>query len=129
MDLAERAAAAGADEVVLADTIGVALPDQVSALVEALASLGALTGGHFHDTRGNGVANSMAALDAGAEVLDASVGGTGGCPFAPGATGNVATEDVVAELEALGVSTGVHLDQLLATAEWLEHDRGSDTHE
>jgi isopropylmalate/homocitrate/citramalate synthase len=117
--LAERLAAAGADEVVLADTIGVAVPRQVRALVERVASAGARVGGHFHDTRHTGVACAWAGVEAGATVLDASVGGLGGCPFAPRATGNVATEDVVYLLEREGVDTGVDLDRLIATAEWL----------
>ena len=117
--LAEGLVAAGAGEVVLADTIGVATPSRVRTLVERTAALGAPTGGHFHDTRHTGVACSWAALEAGATVLDASVGGLGGCPFAPRATGNVATEDVVYLLEREGVETGVDLDALIAVAEWL----------
>ena len=77
-------------------------------------------GGHFHDTRNTGVANAWAALEAGATVLDASVGGLGGCPFAPNSTGNVATEDVLYLLEREGVETGVDLDGVIETAHWLE---------
>ncbi|HSL66402.1 MAG TPA: hydroxymethylglutaryl-CoA lyase [Gaiellaceae bacterium] len=117
--LAERMAAAGADEVVLADTIGVAVPRQVRALVERVAAGRARVGGHFHDTRHTGVACAWAAVEAGATVLDASVGGLGGCPFAPRATGNVATEDVVYLLEREGVPTDVDLERLIGTAEWL----------
>jgi len=116
--LAERLAAAGADEVVLADTIGVAVPRQVRSLVERVGS-GTAVGGHFHDTRHTGVACAWAAVEAGATVLDASVGGLGGCPFAPRATGNVATEDVVYLLEREGVETGIDLDALIAVAEWV----------
>ena len=119
-ELAERIVAAGAGEVVLADTIGVATPGPVRRLVERTGSLGVPVGGHFHDTRHTGVACAWAALEAGATVLDASVGGLGGCPFAPRATGNVATEDVLYLLEREGVATGVDLDALIAVAQWLE---------
>ena len=115
--LAERLARA--DELVLADTIGVATPGQVKRLVERVATLGTTIGGHFHDTRHTGVANAWAALEAGATVLDASVGGLGGCPFAPRATGNVATEDVVYALEREDVRTGIDLDALIAVADWI----------
>ncbi|HEX3225316.1 MAG TPA: hydroxymethylglutaryl-CoA lyase [Gaiellaceae bacterium] len=107
---------AGRAEVVLADTIGVATPSAVRALV---AQSGA-TGFHGHNTRNTGYANCLAALDAGARVLDASVGGLGGCPYAPRATGNVATEDLVYLLEGEGIETGVDLDALIRTSEWLE---------
>jgi isopropylmalate/homocitrate/citramalate synthase len=109
-----------ADELVLADTIGVATPGRVRSLVERLAALGRPVGGHFHDTRNTGVANVWAALEGGATLFDASVGGLGGCPFAPGATGNVATEDLVYVLEEEGVDTGVDLEALLAAGRWLE---------
>jgi len=107
---------AGRAEVVLADTIGVATPSAVRALV---AQTGA-QGFHGHNTRNTGYANCLAALDAGAQLLDASVGGLGGCPYAPRATGNVATEDVVYLLEGEGVDTGVDLDALIAVSAWLE---------
>ena len=119
-DLAERAVRAGADEVVLADTIGVAVPRQVGRLVERVAILGRPVGVHLHNTRNTGYANAYAALGAGATVLDASVGGLGGCPYAPGATGNIATEDLVYLLEGENVTTGVDLDALIAVASWLE---------
>jgi isopropylmalate/homocitrate/citramalate synthase len=119
LELAARLGAAGAGEIVLADTIGVATPGRVRGLVERCGALGALVGGHFHDTRHTGVACAWAALEAGAVVLDASVGGVGGCPFAPRATGNVATEDVLYLLDREGVETGVDLDRLIAVAEWL----------
>jgi hydroxymethylglutaryl-CoA lyase/(R)-citramalyl-CoA lyase len=109
-----------ADEVVLADTIGVGTPKQVRALTERVVALGGTVGGHFHNTRNTGYANAVAALDAGATVLDASIGGLGGCPFAPRATGNIATEDLVYLLEGDGVSTGVDLDALVAISQWLE---------
>jgi isopropylmalate/homocitrate/citramalate synthase len=110
---------AGADEIVLADTIGVATPGRVRSLVERAAATEARVGGHFHDTRHTGVACAWAALEAGATVLDASVGGLGGCPFAPRATGNVATEDVVYLLEREGVETGVDLAAVVAVAQWV----------
>lgn len=112
--------APAADEIVLADTIGVATPGPVRSLVERVLALGKPVGFHGHDTRHTGVASAWAALEAGATVLDASVGGLGGCPFAPRATGNVATEDVLYLLEREGVETGVDLDAVTATAEWLE---------
>ena len=113
-DLASRFA--GRAEVVLADTIGVATPSRVRALVEQTAA----DGFHGHNTRNTGYANALAALEAGARVLDASVGGLGGCPYAPKATGNVATEDLVYLLEGEGVETGVDVDALIAVSEWLE---------
>jgi isopropylmalate/homocitrate/citramalate synthase len=110
----------GADELVLADTIGVATPGAVSRLVKRVATLGRPVGFHGHDTRHTGVASAWAALEAGAVLLDGSVAGLGGCPFAPRATGNVATEDLLFLLEREGVGTGVDLDALIAVAEWLE---------
>jgi isopropylmalate/homocitrate/citramalate synthase len=107
---------AGRAEVVLADTIGVATPSAVRALVERTHAAGF----HGHNTRNTGYANALAALDAGAHLLDASVGGLGGCPYAPRATGNVATEDLVYLLEGEGIETGIDLDGLVSVAEWLE---------
>lgn len=118
--LAESIVDAGADEVVLADTIGVAVPGQVRSLVEACSELGRPVGLHFHNTRSTGFANAYAAIQAGATLFDASVGGLGGCPFAPRATGNIATEDLVYLLHGEGVETGVDLDALIGVAEWLE---------
>jgi isopropylmalate/homocitrate/citramalate synthase len=115
--LAERL---GAEEIVLADTIGVAVPSQVRRLVERVRGLGKRAGFHGHNTRNTGYANALAALEAGAEVLDSSVGGLGGCPYAPRASGNVATEDLVFLLEREGVETGVDLDALVAISDWLE---------
>ena len=106
----------GRAEVVLADTIGVATPSRVRALVERTGA----EGFHGHNTRNTGYANCLAALDAGARVLDASVGGLGGCPYAPRATGNVATEDLVYLLEGEGIETGVDLDALCGVSAWLE---------
>ena len=118
--LAERVVAAGPDELVLADTIGVATPTQARRLLERVGALGAPVGGHFHNTRNTGFANAYTALEAGVSLLDASVGGLGGCPFAPKATGNVATEDLVYLLEGEGVATGVDLDRLIEVPQWLE---------
>ena len=118
LTLAERFR--GADEIVLADTIGVGTPRRVRGLTEEVAALGGTVGGHFHNTRNTGYANALAALEAGATVLDASVGGLGGCPFAPRATGNIATEDLVYLLDGEGVETGVDLDALVGVAQWLE---------
>jgi len=120
LDLAERVAASGPDTILLADTIGVGVPRQVRSLVSKTAELGIPVGGHFHDTRSTGYANALAALEVGATVLDASVGGLGGCPFAPRATGNIATEDLVYLLHGEGVQTGIDLDALISVAAWLE---------
>jgi isopropylmalate/homocitrate/citramalate synthase len=109
-----------ADELVLADTIGVATPSAVRSLVEQVNSLGKPAGFHGHNTRNTGYANALAALEAGATVLDASIGGLGGCPYAPRATGNIATEDLVYLLEGEGVETGVDLEGLIEVSEWLE---------
>src|SRR3954452_11388381 len=119
--VAALAARVDADELVLADTIGVATPAHARRLVARVATEAEARrlGGHFHNTRNTGYANAVAALEGGAEVLDASVGGLGGCPFAPKATGNIATEDLVYLLEGDGVETGVDLDALIATAEWM----------
>ena len=123
-DLAEHAVAAGADEILLADTIGVGVPRQVRRLVERVSILGRPVGVHLHNTRNTGFANAYAALEGGAAVLDASVGGLGGCPYAPRATGNVATEDLVYLLEGEGIETGVDLQALIGVAEWLERVLG-----
>ena len=120
VEIAERLAATEPDELVLADTIGVATPRPVKALLERVAALGSPVGGHFHNTRNTGFANAYAALEAGASSLDASVGGLGGCPFAPKATGNVATEDLVYLLEGEGVETDVDLEALINVSQWLE---------
>jgi isopropylmalate/homocitrate/citramalate synthase len=120
VEIAQRLAVTDADELVLADTIGVATPTQVRTLLQRVAELGKPVGGHFHNTRNTGFANAYAALEAGVSVLDASVGGLGGCPFAPRATGNIATEDLVYLLEGERVETGVDLDALIAVSQWLE---------
>jgi hydroxymethylglutaryl-CoA lyase/(R)-citramalyl-CoA lyase len=118
---ARRQAAAGADEVILADTIGVGVPSQVRRLVPAVreATGERPVGLHLHNTRNTGYANADAGLECGVTVLDASVGGLGGCPFAPRATGNIATEDLVYMLDGMGIETGVDLDALIRVAEWL----------
>jgi isopropylmalate/homocitrate/citramalate synthase len=117
-DLCERLA--GADELVLADTIGVATPRRVQRLVERISILGRPVGAHLHNTRNTGYASAWGALEGGAAVLDASVGGLGGCPFSPNATGNVATEDLVWQLERDGVRTGVDVAALVEISRWLE---------
>ena len=117
-DLCERLD--GADELVLADTIGVATPRRVRRLVERVSILGRPVGAHLHNTRNTGYASAWGALEGGATVLDASVGGLGGCPFSPNATGNVATEDLVWQLERDGVRTGVDVGALVGISQWLE---------
>ena len=119
--MARELAAAGALEIGLADTIGVADPAQVTRLVSAVrAAIAPLpVRVHFHNTRGTGLANVWAALEAGASIVDASIGGLGGCPFAPGASGNVASEDVVYMLERAGIATGLDLPRLIAANHWL----------
>ena len=116
--LAERLAAGGAAEIVYADTIGVGVPRQVKELLAV--SVGVPLGVHLHNTRNTGFANAYAALEAGAAVFDASIGGIGGCPFAPRATGNIATEDLVYLLHGEGVETGIDLGGLIGVSEWLE---------
>jgi hydroxymethylglutaryl-CoA lyase/(R)-citramalyl-CoA lyase len=116
---AHRMAAAGADEIILADTIGVGVPKQVAHLVPEALKAGKPVGVHFHNTRNTGYANAYEALQQGATVFDASVGGLGGCPFAPRATGTIATEDLIYLLENEGVETGIDLDALIQVAEWL----------
>jgi hydroxymethylglutaryl-CoA lyase/(R)-citramalyl-CoA lyase len=118
--LAERVTEAGADEVLFADTIGVGVPRQVRELLGGASGLGVPVGLHLHDTRNTALANAYAALEAGATVFEASVGGLGGCPFAPRATGNVATEDLVYLFHGEGLETGIDLEALVGVAEWLE---------
>lgn len=124
--VAERVAAANPDEVVLADTIGVGVPSQVRDLVGSVLEHGLTVGCHFHDTRNTGIANAVAAVESGATVLDASVGGTGGCPFAPRATGNISTEDLVYTLHGMGHETGIDLDALIGVAAWLAEQLGKE---
>ena len=122
VELAARGAAAGALELCLADTIGVGVPTQVRELatrVRDAVGEDQLLRFHFHNTRNTGFANAVAAVEQGARVLDASAGGIGGCPFAPNATGNIATDDLVFLLERMGLGTGFDLEALLATAGFL----------
>lgn len=120
-DLVGRIAALGVAEIALADTIGVGDPWSVRTKIEAArkAAPDATLRLHFHDTRNTGLANAFAGIEAGVSVLDASVGGIGGCPFAPGATGNIATEDLVYMLERAGFETGYDIDALIGTARWI----------
>jgi hydroxymethylglutaryl-CoA lyase len=119
--IAREAAAAGIGEIALADTIGVADPWTVRRRIEVLrqAAPDARVRLHFHNTRNTGLANAYAGVEAGADVLDASCGGIGGCPFAPAATGNIATEDLVYMLGRAGIETGVDLDGLIAAGLWV----------
>ncbi|SAK90872.1 pyruvate carboxyltransferase [Caballeronia temeraria] len=119
LGLAETLIEAGAQEITIADTVGYANPAQVRALMRQVVALAGPVpvACHFHDTRGLGLANVMAALDAGVRAFDASLGGLGGCPFAPNATGNINTEDTVFMLEAQGLRTGIDIGKLLAIRE------------
>ncbi len=121
-NLAAQAQRAGVTEVALGDTIGVATPWQVRAVIERVRveAPDVFLRLHFHDTRGAALANVFAAIEAGVDVIDASCGGIGGCPYAPDATGNVATEDVVYMLERAGFETGIDLAKMIETAKWLE---------
>jgi len=120
--LAEQLSAGDPDEIAIADTIGVAVPTQVTTLVSALrTSLPHVKlRAHFHNTRNTGLANAYAAIEAGVRSLDASCGGIGGCPFAPAATGNVPSEDLIYMLHRMGFDTGVDLPALLETSKWLQ---------
>lgn len=120
-DMVGRIGELGLTEIALADTIGVADPWSVTRKVEAARAVanGADLRLHFHDTRNTGLANAYAGIEAGVDILDASVGGIGGCPFAPGATGNLATEDLVYALHRAGFETGYDLDALIDTARWI----------
>jgi len=126
VEVAKRIADAAPDEISLADTIGVAAPSDVTARFAAVASAapGVKLRGHFHNTRNTGLANAYAALQAGVSSLDASLGGIGGCPFAPAATGNIPTEDLCYMLGRMGVSTGFDLKRLIEAARWLETELG-----
>ncbi|CAI7974612.1 MULTISPECIES: hydroxymethylglutaryl-CoA lyase [Parafrankia] len=127
-DLARRVVESGPAEIALADTIGVGVPTQVTELVAAVRDVapGVALRCHFHNTRNTGYANAVAAVSAGVETLDASAGGIGGCPFAPAATGNIATEDLVYLLDRMGVATGVDLGELAATGRWIGEQLGID---
>jgi hydroxymethylglutaryl-CoA lyase len=126
VDVARRAVDQGADQLCLGDTIGTTVPGRVVELLDRVrdACPGVEVGVHFHNTRGSGLASVIAAIDAGVTQLDASVGGLGGCPFAPGASGNIATEEVVYLLEDSGVSTGLDLDAVLRAAAVVEEAVG-----
>jgi hydroxymethylglutaryl-CoA lyase len=115
-------------ELGIADSIGVAVPDQVTELISAVKERapGVPIRCHFHNTRNTGLANAQAALDAGAASIDASIGGIGGCPFAPAATGNIPTDDLLYMFERSGVETGVSLEKIIATSDWLQEQLGRD---
>lgn len=121
IDMAVRCAKAGADTVGLSDSVGYANPAQVKRMFARLIrELGDKAGGaHLHNTRGQGLANVVAALDAGVTTFDASQGGIGGCPYAPGATGNIVTEDLVFLLESMGLDTGIDMEKLIAARRFL----------
>jgi hydroxymethylglutaryl-CoA lyase len=126
VDVARAAVTAGADQLCLGDTIGTTTPLRVVQLLDAVRRTcpGYPVGVHFHDTRGTGQANALAAIQAGVTQLDSSIGGLGGCPFAPGASGNIATEELVYMLEESGVHTGLDLDAVLAAARVTEQEIG-----
>jgi hydroxymethylglutaryl-CoA lyase len=128
VDVARASVTAGADRIVLGDTIGTTTPMRVVRVLDAVRRVcpGVPVGVHFHDTRGTGQANALAAIQAGVTQLDSSVGGLGGCPFAPGASGNIATEELVYMLEESDVHTGIDLDAVLAAARVTERAVGHD---
>jgi hydroxymethylglutaryl-CoA lyase/(R)-citramalyl-CoA lyase len=119
LEVAARLAAAGVEEIVFADTIGVAVPGQVRTVIAGAAGLGPRIGIHAHNTRNTGYACTVAAIEEGAEIVDSSIGGLGGCPFAPGASGNISTEDLVYMLDREGIETGVDAGRLLAAGQWI----------
>jgi hydroxymethylglutaryl-CoA lyase len=126
LELAEQVLEAEPAELGIADSIGVAVPGQV---IELLGRVRELTGDlplrcHFHNTRNTGLANAQAAVDAGVTYLDASIGGIGGCPFAPAATGNIPTDDLLYMLDRSGIETGVDLAKIIDTSRWLEAELG-----
>jgi hydroxymethylglutaryl-CoA lyase len=126
IELAKQLVDAGPAELGIADSIGVAVPDQVS---ELLGRVKEVIGDvplrcHFHNTRNTGLANAQAAVVAGATYLDASIGGIGGCPFAPAATGNIPTDDLLYMLDRSGVETGVSLEKIIDVSRWLEEELG-----
>lgn len=126
-NIVRRCADAGPDEVALADTIGVAVPRQVHALVDLVRGVASVPlRCHFHNTRNTGYANALAAAEAGVAALDASSGGIGGCPFAPAATGNIATEDLAYALARSNVSTGIDIGRLLAASAYVQDRLGHD---
>ncbi len=124
--LIAHCAGLGLFEIGIADTIGVAAPGEVAEMFAEAARLApeARLRGHFHNTRNTGIANAFAAVEAGVHALDASIGGIGGCPFAPAATGNIPSEDLVYMLHRLGVETGIDIEALIDTAHWIETQLG-----
>ena len=126
VDVVERFRDMGCDEIGIADTIGVGTSGQVRKVMDAAAKVYSIDqiSGHFHDTYGQGVANAMACVESGVSRLDSSIAGLGGCPYAKGATGNVATEDIVYMLHGMGYNTGLDLDQLVATGQWISEHLG-----
>jgi hydroxymethylglutaryl-CoA lyase len=126
VEIAAELVKAPIGDLTIPDTIGVAVPPQVTAMWNALRPVAGEVPlrAHFHNTRNTAIANVYAAVEAGASVVDASIGGIGGCPFAPRATGNVATEDVLYLLDEMGIETGISLDGLIDTARWLEPQLG-----
>ncbi len=126
MELAQQAMESQPSELALADTIGVATPWQVKAMLEKIRLIAGDTPirCHFHNTRNTGIANAFAAIEAGADSIDASTGGIGGCPFAPAATGNIATEDLVYMMRNSGIEVNISLSKLLDTAKWLGEKMG-----
>ena len=126
IDIAKRVVEAEPAELAIADSIGVAVPNQVSELLgllqEAVGEIPLRC--HLHNTRNTGLANAQAAIDAGAVSIDASIGGIGGCPFAPAATGNIPTDDLLYMLNRSGIETGVSLEKIIATSQWLEQELG-----
>ncbi len=129
LDLVEQVMEGDPVELGIADSIGVAVPRQVSELLAAVREKvpGVPLRCHFHNTRNTGIANAQAALDAGVASLDASIGGIGGCPFAPAATGNIPTDDLLYMLDRSGVDTGVSLDKIIETSRWLQARLSRDT--
>jgi hydroxymethylglutaryl-CoA lyase len=126
VEIAKRVAEARPFEIALADTIGVGVPAQVTEIVSRVreAVPGIALRCHFHNTRNTGLANAFAAVQAGVATLDASLGGIGGCPFAPAATGNIPTEDLIYMLHRSGYDTGVDLDGAIETGKWLQEQLG-----
>ncbi len=129
MRIAEKCLEAGVDFVAVADTVGFAGPKQVGELTKAIVKMSGAKPVcvHLHDTRGMGIANASAALDAGARILDGSLGGLGGCPFAPGATGNVVFEDLVFLCESKGFNTGIDIERLVAVRAILRSEMPNET--
>jgi hydroxymethylglutaryl-CoA lyase len=126
VEVVRQVAGAGALEVALADTIGVAVPSDVTERIDAVRDAlgGAALRAHFHNTRNTGIANAYAAVEAGVTALDASLGGIGGCPFAPNATGNIPTEDLAYMLQRMGIDTGLDLTALTDVVPWIEDQLG-----